>query len=129
VPAAIGAVRGQQVLYTPPDGMHGLDGLSRLDSPAKELGPRTSAVCVRVTTLDDYCENLGIIPDWILIDIEGFEFAALSGARRLIARRRLALGLVVEMHPDLWPPSLCPSLVLKLEVKTDSAYWPDRPAC
>jgi FkbM family methyltransferase len=113
VPAAVGAVTGRQLLYIPPYGTRGLDGLSRLDSPAKELGPRTSAVCVRVTTLDDYCENFDIIPDWILIDVEGFEFAALCGARKLIARRRLALGLVVEMHPDLWPSSLCPSLVLK----------------
>jgi hypothetical protein len=37
-----------------------------------------------------------------LIDIEGFELAALSGAARTIERRRGNLGLVVEIHPALW---------------------------
>lgn len=35
VPEAVGAATGRQVLYIPTDGTRGLDGLSRLDSPAK----------------------------------------------------------------------------------------------
>lgn len=37
-----------------------------------------------------------------MIDIEGFEIAALFGAQRLIRRRRPNLGIIVEMHPNVW---------------------------
>jgi hypothetical protein len=36
------------------------------------------------------------------MDIEGFEFAALFGAKRTLERLRKKIGLVVEMHPDVW---------------------------
>jgi hypothetical protein len=36
------------------------------------------------------------------MDVEGFELAALSGCRRLLAEQRNKLGIVVELHPDLW---------------------------
>ena len=48
------------------------------------------------------------MPDCILIDIEGFEIAALKGARRLITGQRGKLALIVEMHPDLWDSAATP---------------------
>ena len=38
----------------------------------------------------------------LLVDIEGFEIQALIGARDLLRRRRGNIGIVVEMHPDVW---------------------------
>ena len=60
-------------------------------------------------SLDDFCDaRPELTPDCILIDIEGFEIAALRGARRLIAKRCGTLGLIVEMHPDLWDGAATP---------------------
>ena len=56
-----------------------------------------------VTTLDAFCDARGIEPDWIVMDIEGYEFAALEGAQRVIARRGDRLHIVAEFHPSLWP--------------------------
>jgi hypothetical protein len=36
-----------------------------------------------------------------MVDIEGFEIAAIAGARQLIKEKRDLL-IVVEMHPDVW---------------------------
>ena len=79
----------------------GADGMSRLGERNSMLDSAES-VTVPVTTIDDYCTRTGLEPDWILIDIEGFELATLRGAARTIERRRGNLGLVVEIHPTLW---------------------------
>jgi FkbM family methyltransferase len=102
VPAAIGSFPARDTLYIPQDGTRGLDGISRLGEPAKEFGSASSTVEVQVITLDDYCSVSCLIPDWILIDIEGFELDALLGAKRLISEYKERVGLVVEIHPDLW---------------------------
>jgi hypothetical protein len=38
----------------------------------------------------------------LFIDIEGFEFHALEGAKKLIRTKRDLL-IVCEMHPNIWP--------------------------
>jgi FkbM family methyltransferase len=78
------------------------DGMSRLGAPNRALAGRAREMKVPVITLDDFCRERGLAPDWLLIDVEGFEIAALRGARELIARRKGALGVVVEMHPNVW---------------------------
>ena len=37
------------------------------------------------------------------MDVQGFERAALSGARETIVRGRGRLRMVIEVHPQLWP--------------------------
>jgi FkbM family methyltransferase len=96
-PAAVGAGAGEAVLFAA-----GADGMSRLGAPNKEIADRVSPLSVPVVTLDAYCQSEGLEPDWLLVDIEGFEIAALEGARGLIQRRRGSLGIIVEMHPDVW---------------------------
>lgn len=81
------------------------DGMSRLGSENPELAGKTTRIRVPMTTLDDYCEKEGFVPSWIRMDIEGFEVAALRGARRLVAKHRGALNIVVEMHPNAWKES------------------------
>lgn len=75
-------------------------GESRLAIPTD---PLDASVHVSATTIDEFCARERIDPDFIKIDVEGFELAALRGARETIRRRRGALALFVEMHPALWP--------------------------
>jgi FkbM family methyltransferase len=81
------------------------DGMSRLGSENPELAGKTTRIRVRTTTLDDYCEAEGFAPNWLRMDIEGSEVAALRGARRLIGAGRGTLNIVVEMHPNGWKDS------------------------
>lgn len=96
VASAVGEASGEAILYAAE-----ADGMSRLGAPNKAL---TGSVETKVTvvTLDEYCRSTGVQPDWLLIDIEGFEIAALEGAREVIRRGRGELGIIVEMHPDVW---------------------------
>ncbi|HLH77135.1 MAG TPA: FkbM family methyltransferase [Candidatus Binataceae bacterium] len=95
-PIAIGATSGVVTLYR-----IGVDGMSRLGEPNQRL-KATEPIKVPQITIDDYCRHNALEPDWILIDIEGFEFAALGGAVETLNRTRGRLGLVVEMHPSVW---------------------------
>ena len=76
--------------------------MSRLGAPNPQLDGRTTALTVPVQTLDGYCEATGVVPAWLLIDVEGFELSVLAGARRLLAATGRRLGVFVEMHPDSW---------------------------
>jgi FkbM family methyltransferase len=55
---------------------------------------------VAVTTIDSYCEEQGIAPALIKVDIEGFEFHALRGARQTLTKYRPVV--VLELHPFNW---------------------------
>jgi FkbM family methyltransferase len=97
VPAAVADVPGVQSFH-----MAEADGMSRLGAPNPEIASRTHPTSVRVTTLDQFCSEHALSPDWLLVDVEGFEFAVLAGARRTLARLRGRINIVVEMHPDAW---------------------------
>ena len=88
---------GEAVLFTA-----GADGRSRLAEPNRELDGGVTPVVVPLVTLDEHCRTTRIQPDWLLIDIEGFEIAALEGASALVHSRGRDLGIVVEMHPNVW---------------------------
>jgi FkbM family methyltransferase len=96
-PVAVGEAPGEAVLYAAD-----ADGMSRLGAPNKAIEDRVREIRVPVVNLDGYCEAHNVTPDWLLIDIEGFEIAALSGARRVINAHRGHLNIIVEMHPDVW---------------------------
>jgi FkbM family methyltransferase len=98
VDAAVGASAGQAVLYAA-----GTDPMSRIGLPNPAIGQTTTELSVPVVTLDQYCHDQGLSPDWLVMDIEGFELAALAGARWLLKTQRQQVGLVVEMHPNAWP--------------------------
>lgn len=56
--------------------------------------------CVPV---DAFCAAKNISPDFIKIDVKGFELAVLRGARQIIQSARKDLALFVERPPGLWP--------------------------
>jgi FkbM family methyltransferase len=97
LPFAVGAAHTQVTMHT-----HGASSEDRLGEPAHGAHGSGREIPVTVVTLDAWCESRGIAPDWILIDIEGFELHALRGARSVIEHGRPRLGLVVEMHPQFW---------------------------
>lgn len=97
VPAAVGETRGEDILYAA-----GADGMSRFGEPNRAFAGHASEITVPVVTLDEYCRSERLKPDWLLIDIEGFEIVALSGAQELVRECRGALGIIVEMHPNVW---------------------------
>lgn len=97
VPAAVGERSGEDILYAAE-----ADGMSRLGEPNQALAGSVSEITVPLVTLDEYCEANALKPDWLFLDIEGFEIAALAGARELIRRRQGEMGIIVEMHPNVW---------------------------
>lgn len=96
-PCAVGDDARTAVLYAADS-----DGMSRLGKPNPIVTDRYATVAVDVVTLDHYCESRKIEPDVLLLDIEGFEIAALAGAWRLIERLGKHLSIIVEMHPAAW---------------------------
>jgi FkbM family methyltransferase len=100
VPAAVGAAAGEVTFFAA-----GADGMSRIGQPNPGLDMPSEKITVPVVTLDAWCRENEIAPDWLLIDVEGFEGHVLAGATGLVTARGPALGVVVEMHPSLWPAS------------------------
>lgn len=98
VGAAVGASVGEATLYAA-----GAEGMSRLGEPNPLIADRATKISVPLITLDAYCAANALAPDWLFLDIEGFELRALEGARALIRERGAALNLIVELHPNAWP--------------------------
>lgn len=96
VESAVGAAPGRAVLHA-----QGADQRARLGSANPGLSGPLDRIDVPVTTLDAWCAGHHLRPDWLLIDVEGFEEDVLRGAETLI-RTHPGLGVLVEMHPDTW---------------------------
>jgi FkbM family methyltransferase len=77
----------------------GTHGESRLASGEAE----GDTIAVPMTTVDAFCVERGLTPDFIKVDVEGFELSVLRGARETIRRAGSRLALFVEMHPSVWP--------------------------
>jgi FkbM family methyltransferase len=78
------------------------EGTSRLGSPNPDRPGEARRIPVNVTTIDEFCRANQVRPDWIVMDVEGYEVAALEGARETIHAAAGGLGLVIELHPHLW---------------------------
>jgi FkbM family methyltransferase len=97
IPAAVGAQRGNATLFAAE-----ADGMSRLGAPNELIADRVKEITVTLMTLDNACAEWQLQPDWVFIDIEGFEIEALAGARKIMSERGPALNIIVEMHPSVW---------------------------
>jgi FkbM family methyltransferase len=96
-PFAVGDQQADAMLYAA-----GADSRSRLAKPNELIADRSVCSIVSMISLSEFSRHNGLIPDWLLIDIEGLELAALRGATDLILERRHKLEIVVEMHPGFW---------------------------
>jgi FkbM family methyltransferase len=94
---AVGEAVGDLTLH-----VSGVDGMAR-PMRANPLLPKTEAIRVPVTTLDRFSESHQLKPDWIVMDIEGWEIAALRGACALLSPMHWQGGIVIELHPNAWP--------------------------
>lgn len=87
VAAALGAASGAATLRNTSNG-------------AIETAPRAGGVSVSVATLDELCAQAGLRPDFIKMDVEGYEVAVLQGAQRTLLTHP---NLHIEIHPFALP--------------------------
>ena len=92
VAAAVGASSGSVDFFAA-----GTDGMSRAGRPNPGL-QGTSRRSVPLTTLDAAAAARGRLPAVVVMDVEGWEIAALQGAATLLPSVRF----VIELHPDAW---------------------------
>ena len=92
IETAVGEDSGDVDFY-----VSGTNGMARAGAP-NPLIPDSTVVRATVTTLDAFRARRSQSPSWIMMDIEGWEIAALRGARTLLDETRVA----VELHPSAW---------------------------
>src|SRR4029077_20038273 len=95
VEIAIGQYLGTTDFY-----IAGANPMGRAQQP-NPLLRRTRRITVPVKTIDSVLEDTQRLPNCVLVDIEGWEIAALLGALRLLAAEPLPM-LIIELHPDAW---------------------------
>ena len=93
-PLALSDVEGETMFYAV--GISGKSALSNVN-----IGREAEQFQVPVTTIDAYCRSLNIKPSLIKIDVEGFEFSVLNGARNTLKEFRPSV--LIELHPMNWP--------------------------
>jgi FkbM family methyltransferase len=93
-PSAVSDVEGAITFHAV-----GISGKSALS--AANLDQTAERFEVPVTTIDAYCRSHNIRPSLIKIDVEGFEFNVLNGARDTLKQFRPSV--LIELHPMFWP--------------------------
>jgi FkbM family methyltransferase len=96
LPFAIGGSEGEADFF-----YHESDGMSRLGEANPLLQNLAKPVKVPVKNLDLLLPLEGKDPSIIMMDIEGFELAALEGGEKYFVRA-FPKAIVVELHPDAW---------------------------
>jgi FkbM family methyltransferase len=89
---AVGAEAGRHTARLYAWGYVGVDVPERADDGG-------TTVEVEMTSVDREVEQLGIEPDLLKIDVEGYEYEVLVGAKRLLEKRKPPICL--ELHLDL----------------------------
>jgi len=88
-PVCCGSTAGVATFYYKPGVPEGINGLLP-DEGLAELP-------VRVTTLDEEVRELGLVPTFVKIDVEGAELDVLNGAAEVLSRHRPRL--LLSLHP------------------------------
>lgn len=98
VRAAVGESPGEVLFY-----VDGASPMGRAGTPNPALDHVTS-VRVPVVTLDAVAQDRGRVPDAVVMDIEGFEVAALRAAGAVFSGAGAASRpwWIVELHPNAW---------------------------
>jgi FkbM family methyltransferase len=93
--AAVGAEAGRVRVYRGPENWGGHEVYA---SPGCE--GRESAE-VELLAIDDFLEAEGVVPTIVKMDVEGFEYHALRGMRRLLDDDAAPLTLLMEFFPAI----------------------------
>jgi FkbM family methyltransferase len=76
------------------------EGASGANALVADRTAGISAITVKTTSLDAFCEEHGLRPATIKIDVEGAELEVLRGGRRTLAQP--GVQAFVEFHPSIW---------------------------
>jgi FkbM family methyltransferase len=95
--AAVSSIVGTLKMF-----VHRSDGMSRLNAPNPRIAKRAFGIEVPVITLSQFCQNRGIEPDCVMIDVEGFEIQVLLGFEATLKKISKKIEIVIEMHPNAW---------------------------
>ncbi|MCZ2149191.1 MAG: FkbM family methyltransferase [Bryobacterales bacterium] len=95
VPVCVGERSGGEVEFYRAPGLASV--ASSRHAVVKRMHGEASMVRVPLLALDDYAASKGHVPGCLKIDVEGSEWMALEGARRLIETARP--DIVMETHP------------------------------
>ena len=78
------------------------DGLQKNLQNAFDKGVRITEAQVEVVRLDDYAAQVGIVPTFVKIDVEGFEFEVLEGLHETMSHRPVIFVEVQRQHDRVW---------------------------
>ncbi|MFM9965523.1 MAG: FkbM family methyltransferase [Planctomycetaceae bacterium] len=78
------------------------DGLQKNLQNAFDNGVRITEAQVEVIRLDDYAAQTGIVPSFVKIDVEGFEFEVLDGLHDTMQHRPVIFVEVQRQHDRVW---------------------------
>lgn len=78
------------------------DGLQRNLQNAFDNGVRITEAQVEVIRMDDYAAQTRIVPSFIKIDVEGFEFEVLDGLHETMEHRPVLFVEVQRQHDRVW---------------------------
>jgi len=71
-----------------------------------------NSIPIQSTTIDTYCKENHIIPNYIKMDVEGFEIQVIKGAVRIIKEHKPLLAVsIYHIASDLW---VLPQFILSL---------------
>ena len=95
-PMALSSQIGNLTLFVPQHGSKTSPGATLNAAKPQEIACET--VEVVVDTLDNYCEKHGLQPDFLKIDVEGFELHVFKGAKNILAARKTTLFFECEQR-------------------------------
>ncbi len=78
------------------------EGLQKNLQNAFDKGVRITEAQVEVVRLDDYAAQAGIVPSFVKIDVEGFEFEVLEGLHETMRHRPVIFVEVQRQHDRVW---------------------------
>jgi FkbM family methyltransferase len=81
----------------------GRQGGNRIIRENPAMDAASDRIDVPTTSIDAFCRDRNLRPQFIKVDVEGAELDVLRGARATIAAAGPSLDLYVEVHPHLWP--------------------------
>ncbi len=85
-------------------------GMGSLRSERHEFTQNSKTWTVTVTTIDDFVDKSGVFPDFVKIDVEGFEWHVLQGMSQTIEMARPTF--FIELHDGFFDDNhRCPLIV------------------